>query len=136
MCIRDSYRGSSCNFWAPYDGRPELIGATVHLLSKGLDSGPMLYHALPAPIELDCFTLGMKAVEVAHDSLVSRIKSGELMSYDGVEQDKNLEMRYTRNIDFNDDVAREYLGNMLTPKQVYNLLANRYMSMFTNPFLS
>jgi hypothetical protein len=49
MGISPEYRGSSCNFWALYDGRPELVGATIHLLSKGLDSGPMLCHALPRP---------------------------------------------------------------------------------------
>src|SRR5271168_1980819 len=27
------YRGSSCNFWAMYDGRYEMVGATIHRLS-------------------------------------------------------------------------------------------------------
>jgi len=45
MGISPYYRGSSCNFWAIYDGNPDLVGATVHLLSRNLDSGPMLFHA-------------------------------------------------------------------------------------------
>ena len=40
------YRGTDCNFWALYDGNPHLVGATIHLLSKGLDSGPVIYHAM------------------------------------------------------------------------------------------
>ncbi len=40
------YRGTDCNFWALYDDNPHLVGTTIHLLSKGLDSGPMLYHAM------------------------------------------------------------------------------------------
>ena len=40
------YRGTACNFWALYDGNYHLVGSTIHLLSKGLDSGPMLYHAM------------------------------------------------------------------------------------------
>ena len=36
------YRGTDCNFWALYDDNTHLVGTTIHLLSKGLDSGPML----------------------------------------------------------------------------------------------
>ena len=46
MGISPYYRGTDCNFWALYDNNPHLVGATIHLLSKGLDSGAMLYHAL------------------------------------------------------------------------------------------
>ena len=44
--ISPYYRGTDCNFWALYDNNPHLVGTTIHLLSKGLDSGPILYHAL------------------------------------------------------------------------------------------
>ena len=47
MGVSPYFRGSSCNFWAPFTGHPELIGATIHLLSEKLDAGDMLYHALP-----------------------------------------------------------------------------------------
>ena len=36
------YRGSDCNFWALYDNNSHLAGSTIHYLSKGLDSGPIL----------------------------------------------------------------------------------------------
>ena len=45
MGISPYYRGTDCNFWALYDGNPHLVGSTIHYLSKGLDNGPMLYHA-------------------------------------------------------------------------------------------
>ena len=48
------YRGTDCNFWALYDGNSHLVGATIHKLSKGLDSGPILYHAL-SEIKTDPF---------------------------------------------------------------------------------
>ena len=38
MGVSPYYRGSSCNFWAAYEKRYDLIGSTIHLLSKGLDS--------------------------------------------------------------------------------------------------
>ncbi|RMF80473.1 MAG: methionyl-tRNA formyltransferase, partial [Planctomycetota bacterium] len=49
MGVSPHYRGSSTNFWALRDGRPELVGATIHRLSTGLDSGPILRHAFPEP---------------------------------------------------------------------------------------
>lgn len=47
MGISPYYRGSSCNFWALYDENPSYVGATIHMLSKGLDSGDILFHCLP-----------------------------------------------------------------------------------------
>ena len=46
MGVSPYYRGNDCNFWALYDDNPHLVGATIHMLTKGLDSGPMLYHAM------------------------------------------------------------------------------------------
>ena len=36
MGVSPYYRGADCNFWALYDNNPHLVGATIHLLSKGL----------------------------------------------------------------------------------------------------
>jgi len=33
------YRGSSCNFWPLYDLKPEHMGATVHQIDSGIDTG-------------------------------------------------------------------------------------------------
>ena len=44
MGISPYYRGTDCNFWALYDGNPHLVGATIHYLSEGLDSGDIAYH--------------------------------------------------------------------------------------------
>ena len=85
MGISPYYRGSSCNFWAAYDGHPELVGATIHMLGRGLDSGDMLYHALPQPEEIDPFVLGMKAVKAAHNSLVQRIANGAIFDYASIQ---------------------------------------------------
>lgn len=136
MGISPYYRGSSCNFWAAYDGHPDLVGATIHLLGKGLDSGNMLYHALPKAEEADPFVLGMKAVKVAHESLVSRIGSGEIFSYKEILQDKSKEYRYTRNADFTDDVAKEYLENLFLPIQIKTKLEKRDLNMLVKPFIA
>ena len=36
------YRGSSCNFWPIYELRPDLLGATIHYVEKGIDSGQII----------------------------------------------------------------------------------------------
>lgn len=136
MGVSPYYRGSSCNFWAIYDGNPELVGATIHLLSKGLDSGDILYHALPKPAKEDPFLLGMRAVKTAHDSLAERIRTKEIFNFMPLRQNKDMEYRYTRNSDFNDLVAQDYLDNILTCEQIFEKLQNRDMSMFRHPYIS
>ena len=116
MGLSPWYRGSSCNFWALNDGRPDLVGATIHRLSRGLDSGDMLYHARPPVEATDPFVFGMKAVKAAHDSLIERIASGEIATMTPVVQDRGQELRYTRNRDFDDAAAEAYLAAAPTPE--------------------
>ena len=128
MGVSPYYRGSSTNFWAMYDRRPDLVGATIHLLSRGLDSGPMLFHALPEAAAVDPFVHGMRAVRAAHAGLVEYLKSGK--SLEPMMQDKSKELRYTRNADFTDDVAAEYLSRLPTPGQMRAALERRDSKQF------
>ena len=114
MGISPYYRGSSCNFWALYDGNPSYVGATVHMLSKGLDSGKMLFHCVPKLAEGDTpFDFTMRSVSAAHSGLVKAIGSGEIHQMERIVQDREQEVRYTRNADFTDEVAREFLDRRL-----------------------
>lgn len=113
MGVSPYYRGSSCNFWALYDQRPEYVGSTIHLLSKGLDNGDMLYHALPTLSDEDPFLFTMKAVEAAQVSLAERISTKELFQMRATPQIKDNELRYTRNADFTDEVAAAFLSRGL-----------------------
>ena len=38
MGVSPYYRGADCNFWALQDYKPQFVGATIHYLSKGLDT--------------------------------------------------------------------------------------------------
>ena len=110
MGLSPYYRGSSCNFWALYDNNPGYVGATIHLLSKGLDSGEMLFHCIPKnKIEYNKFDFTMHAVQVAQQGLVNEVQKGTIFSQDIVKQDKTREIRYSKNKDFNDNVANEFL---------------------------
>lgn len=135
MGLSPYYRGSSCNFWALYDKKPEYVGATIHLLSKGLDSGPMLFHALPKAQEMEPFLLGMYAVKSAHYGLLSALETGEILRMDAIPQDKNLEIRYTRNRDFTDEVASSYLQHLPTKQEIYQSLINRDLGVLLHPYV-
>ena len=39
------YRGAGTNFWPLVNREPEYVGATIHYLDAGIDTGPMLAHA-------------------------------------------------------------------------------------------
>ena len=111
MGISPYYRGSSCNFWALYDSNPSYVGATIHMLSKGLDSGDMLFHCLPKYIEGDTpFDFTMRSVVSAHFGLCQSIGDESIFSMERIIQDETKELRYTRNSDFTDDVADEFLS--------------------------
>jgi hypothetical protein len=130
MGISPFYRGSSTNFWAMYDRRPQYVGATIHLLSKGLDSGPVLFHAFPKPAEIDPFVYGMLAVRAAHQSFADCLRNEMIFSLTPILQDKSKELRYTRNADFTDEVASEYLARLPSPKQMFDDLKNVDRSKF------
>tara|TARA_Y100001968_G_C19418566_1_gene750427 strand:- start:278 stop:1060 length:783 start_codon:yes stop_codon:yes gene_type:complete len=111
MGLSPYYRGSSCNFWALYDDNPEYVGATIHMLSKGLDSGDMLFHCIPKFAQGDSpFDFTMRSVLVAQQALVQTITNEKIFSLEHVKQDRKKEVRYTRNKDFTDEVAEEFLN--------------------------
>ena len=41
------YRGAGTNFWPLVNREPEYVGATIHYLDAGIDTGPILAHARP-----------------------------------------------------------------------------------------
>lgn len=135
MGVSPYYRGAACNFWAVHDGHPELAGATIHLLERGLDSGPILYHALPGPEKMDAFELGMKAVKAAHESIVERLASGELFRLRPAPQTSGNLLRYSKNADFTDEIAGKYLEKTPEPEWIQERLLRRDLSLFQNPYI-
>ena len=114
MGLSPYYRGSSCNFWALYDGRPGYVGATIHYLSKGLDSGDMLFHCIPEPLPTDSpFDFTMRSVLVAQQALVSSLENSSVFAFQHVKQDRSQEIRYTKNQDFTDEIVKDFLSREL-----------------------
>jgi len=55
----------------------------------------------------------MRSVLLAQQSLVSAVKTKSIFSMPPVKQDKSQEIRYTKNLDFTDRVAKDFLDRNL-----------------------
>ena len=108
MGVSPYYRGTDCNFWALFDDNPHLVGATIHMLSKGLDSGAILYHAL-SEIKDDPFVYTMSTVKSAFHSLAERIKNESIFKYSPEIQNKSKEVRYSKKDQFNEEIVKLFL---------------------------
>ena len=122
------YRGTACNFWALYDGNSHLVGTTIHLLSKGLDNGPILYHAM-SNLKNNPFEYTMSTVKSAFHSIAERIKSGSIFKIKPVVQDKSKEVRYSKKSEFNEEIVKKYFEKEI------NLNKNKFNnSLLKEPF--
>jgi len=119
------YRGTDCNFWALYDNNPHLVGTTIHMLSKGLDSGPMLYHAM-SNIKTNAFEYTMSTIKAAFHSIAEKIKDNSIFEMKPKIQNKDNKIRYTKKIEFNEEVIKNYFKKEinLNSKKFDNLLLN------------
>ncbi len=135
MGVSPYYRGSSTNFWAMYDNHPEYVGSTIHMLTAGLDSGPIIRHALPAAEAADPFTIGMKAVRAAHEATVDLIRTAEWRERATFPQDRTQELRYSRAAEFTDEIAEEYLQRLLSPEEMVAALSSRSLSDYVDPYM-
>jgi len=133
MGISPYYRGSSCNFWALYDNNPDLVGSTIHRLGRGLDSGGIYFHAMPKPESADPFEFGMTAVHAAHTGLIDSVADGSIFEMEEVPQQSELEIRYTRNADFSEQIAGEYLDRALSAELISQSLRNASERAFVHP---
>ena len=109
------YRGTDCNFWALYDDNPHLVGTTIHLLSKGLDSGPMLYHAM-SNLRSNPFEYTMSTVKSAFHSITERIKDNSILQIKPEVQNKKQEIRYSKRVDFNEEVIKSFFNKEINLK--------------------
>ena len=75
----------------------DLVGSTIHFLSKGLDSGPILYHAM-SNNKTNAFDYTMSSVKAAFHSIVERIKDKSIFKHEPLLQNKSLEVRYSKKV--------------------------------------
>jgi methionyl-tRNA formyltransferase len=109
MGISPQYRGSACNFWALFDNNPQFVGATIHRLAKSLDAGSVIQLVRPVFTDQNLFHFSMQAVAAGHDALAALIANNQLQTMTPQPQDSSLEIRYSKNADFTDDIASSFL---------------------------
>lgn len=107
MGVSPFYRGTDCNFWALYDNNPHLVGATIHMLSKGLDSGPILYHAM-SKINPNPFEYTMSTVKSAFHSISERIADSSIFEIEPIAQNKSNQIRYSKKDEFTENIVKEF----------------------------
>ena len=100
-------------FLAIYDNNPEYVGATIHLLSKGLDNGKILCHCLPNINKSNVFEYTMSSVLSAHKCLKKMIKNKKILKLKPVKQNRSFQIKYTKNKDFNDKVIQRFFDRRL-----------------------
>ena len=108
--IAPEYRGSAPNFWAAYDKNEHLVGAQVQRLSRGLDAGDILAETRELEMTGDPFKRGMLAAAHGIELMVGVLETYYATSHPPVrDNDRALEIRYTRHADFTPAVANEFL---------------------------
>ena len=126
--ITPYYRGSDCNFWALYDDNPHLVGSTIHLLSKGLDNGPILYHAMTKK-KSNTFEYTMSSLKSAYLSIIKKIDDKSILKIKPTKPNITQEIRYTKKIDFNEKILKEFF------KKKIDLNSKKFdKSLLVNPF--
>ncbi len=103
------YRGTATNFYPLLNEEPEYVGATIHLLDAGIDSGPILGHARPAIVADDMpHTIGCKAILAGEEKMIDVLRDLEHERFTPVSQWKV-------------ENARVYLRKDYHPRQVVEL---------------
>ena len=128
MGVSPYYRGTDCNFWALYDNNPHLVGSTIHLLSEGLDSGQILYHAI-SEATLNPFIYTMSTVKSAFKSLEARILNNSLKKIKPEKQIRNKEIRYSIRKQFNEKIINNFF------KKKMKIFPTRNLNYFKEPFI-
>ena len=105
--IAPEMRGSAPNAHAMYLGRPDLIGAQVQRLSRGLDAGDILAEVRP-PAGGDYFMRSMRAVRLGIDALVALLDTPEPW-LPVRPNDRAKQIRYARRAEFDETVAAKIM---------------------------
>lgn len=103
------YRGTATNFYPLLNDEPEYVGATVHLIDPGIDSGAIIRHARPEIRPDDRpHTIGCKAISAGIDAIVRTLTDLEAGTLKASPQ-------------WRPERARLYLRKHYHPRQVVQL---------------
>jgi hypothetical protein len=117
------YKGSGTNLWPLYFNEPECVGATIHLATKNVDAGGILFQLRPE-IELtdNIHTIGNKVIKLVglkigsiinayHNNLIFPVTQNDKIGkvfYNKDFNEKILQLIYSN---FEDGMVEAYLSN-------------------------
>lgn len=116
------YRGASCPFWALYDERPEMIGATVHECTSEIDGG-VIYKTQVAKLsetddEYCTFSRAVVAgAEIYQDVVLNLIKDKNLK---GETQDFSLGKEFSASM-------KNWWHDLSVKRKIKNGLISKYV---------
>jgi len=106
--IAPEYRGSACNFWADYHGRPDLVGVTLHDLTAEIDGGAIRRRILSDMWGgFDPWRRGLARLRDALELIAQEEIDAPSPA---VPQDPAQHLHYSRHADFTEAVCAEYLA--------------------------
>ncbi len=81
------YRGTATNFYPLVNEQPEYVGATIHMIDAGIDTGPIIRHAR-ADIAADEMphTLGCKTILAGIEAVIMSLHEYESARLNPVDQ--------------------------------------------------
>lgn len=118
------YRGSGTNFWPLVNREPEYLGATIHYIDEGIDTGPIVAHVRPdmradsGPHDIGNRVI-VAAASVLARALAAHHRGGPLRA-----QPQRGGGRYYRRSDFTADAIRRMERNF-TQGMIGEYLADR-----------
>ncbi len=72
------YRGTATNFYPLVNQEPEYVGATIHMIDAGIDSGAIIHHARPEITADDMpHTVGCKAILAGIEKVIQSLEEVE-----------------------------------------------------------
>tara|TARA_Y100001970_G_scaffold50388_1_gene63780 strand:+ start:6505 stop:7293 length:789 start_codon:yes stop_codon:yes gene_type:complete len=129
MGLSPFYKGTDCNFWALYDNNPHLVGATIHYLTKGIDDGKIIFHAL-SEHRTNPFEYSMSTVMAAFKGIEKHINNSTLKTLSPINQNKDLTIKYSTKKDFNDNIIKKFMKKNINLKFKFD--KNNF---YKNPFI-
>jgi phosphoribosylglycinamide formyltransferase-1 len=105
------YRGAGTNFWPLVNGEPEYVGATIHYLDAGLDSGPIIAHVRPEIARGDGpHDIGNRTIAAAAVVLAEVARAHALAPLPAVPQRGGGRLYFRRH--FSADAVRRLVANV------------------------
>lgn len=108
------YRGSATNFWPFVNNELEYVGATIHYLDSGIDTGDIICHVRPTfNINDNVHTIGCKVIQEGIfilKKIIEKLKNNESISR--FPQWKIPNEKVYRIKDFNESILTVYKKNM------------------------